>query len=48
VRDRRQRCPEADALEEARCDGADLLEHLREPGPHVRGCWSLDLLFDKE
>ncbi len=32
----------ADALEE---DGAvgDVLEHLRSPGPHVRGCWAVDL-----
>jgi hypothetical protein len=35
----------ADALEEAGCDNADLLGHLRGPGPHVRGCWALDLLL---
>jgi hypothetical protein len=29
----------ADALEEAGCDNADILSHLRGPGPHVRGCW---------
>jgi hypothetical protein len=34
----------ADALEEAGCDNADLLGHLRGPGPHVRGCWALDLV----
>jgi hypothetical protein len=34
----------ADALEEAGCDNADLLSHLRSPGPHVRGCWAVDLL----
>jgi hypothetical protein len=34
----------ADALEEAGCDNAEILNHLRGPGPHVRGCWSLDLL----
>jgi hypothetical protein len=38
----------ADALEEAGCDQADLLAHLRGPGPHVRGCWALDLLLGKE
>ena len=38
----------ADALEEAGCDNADLLSHLRGPGPHVRGCWALDLLLGKE
>lgn len=25
-----------------------LLAHLRSPGPHVRGCWALDLLLGKE
>jgi hypothetical protein len=38
----------ADALEEAGCDQANLLAHLRGPGPHVRGCWALDLLLGKE
>jgi hypothetical protein len=61
----------ADALEEAGCDNADILSHLRQPqngiplreavpgkcwtveidnpwGPHVRGCWVLDLLLGKE
>jgi hypothetical protein len=37
----------ADAFEEAGCDHADLLEHLRSPGPHVRGCFVLDLLLGK-
>jgi hypothetical protein len=37
----------ADALEEAGCGDAELLGHLREPGPHVRGCWPLDLLLAK-
>jgi hypothetical protein len=32
----------ADALEEAGAEG-DLLEHLRGPRPHVRGCWAVDL-----
>jgi len=35
----------ADALEDAGCDNADILTHLRSPGPHVRGCWPLDLLL---
>jgi hypothetical protein len=34
----------ADALEEAGCNNADILTHLREPGAHVRGCWVVDLL----
>jgi hypothetical protein len=33
----------ADALEEAGCTDADILGHLRGPGPHVRGCWPVDL-----
>ena len=37
----------SDALEEARCDDADILDHLRGPGPHVRGCWVIDLLLGK-
>jgi hypothetical protein len=37
----------ADALEEAGCDNADILSHLRGPGPHVRGCWVVDLLLGK-
>jgi hypothetical protein len=35
----------ADALEEAGCGDADLLGHLRSPGPHVRGCLAVDLLL---
>jgi hypothetical protein len=38
----------ADALEDAGCCERALLEHLREPGPHVRGCWGLDLLLNKQ
>jgi hypothetical protein len=37
-----------DALEEAGCKDADILGHLRGPGPHVRGCWAVDLLLGKE
>ena len=33
----------ADALEDAGCANADILGHLRSPGPHVRGCWVVDL-----
>jgi hypothetical protein len=36
----------ADALEEAGGD-ADLLAHLREPGPHWRGCWAVDAVLGK-
>ena len=38
----------ADMLEEAGCDSPNALAHLREPGPHARGCWVIDLLLDKE
>ncbi|MEO2091370.1 MAG: hypothetical protein ABGY75_18080, partial [Gemmataceae bacterium] len=34
----------ADALEEAGCDETDILAHCRGPGPHVRGCWVVDLI----
>jgi hypothetical protein len=37
----------ADALEDAGCTDAELLGHLRSPGPHVRGCWALDLVLGK-
>jgi hypothetical protein len=38
----------ADALQDAGCDNTDILEHCREPGPHVRGCWVVDLVLEKE
>jgi hypothetical protein len=37
-----------DALEEAGCTDEALLDHCRGEGPHVRGCWLLDLLLGKE
>jgi hypothetical protein len=37
----------SDALEEAGCMDQDILGHLRGPGPHVRGCWPVDLLLGK-
>ena len=37
----------ADALEDAGCDATELLDHLRGQGPHVRGCWALDLVLGK-
>jgi hypothetical protein len=37
----------ADALEEAGCTDAGILDHLRAPGPHVRGCWAVDLCLGK-
>ena len=38
----------ADALEDAGCDSADILNHCRQPGEHVRGCWVVDLVLGKE
>jgi hypothetical protein len=38
----------ADALEDTGCAEADLLAHLRGPGPHCRGCWVVDVLLGKE
>jgi hypothetical protein len=32
----------------AGCTDASLLEHLRGNGPHIRGCWAVDLLLNKE
>jgi hypothetical protein len=37
----------ADALEEAGVYDNPLLEHLRGPGPHVRGCFVLDEILGK-
>jgi hypothetical protein len=38
----------ADALEDAGCDNADILNHCRQPGEHVRGCWVVDLILQKK
>lgn len=38
----------ADSLEEAGCDSADVLNHCRGDGPHLRGCWVVDLVLGKE
>ncbi|HYT88701.1 MAG TPA: hypothetical protein VEL76_08335 [Gemmataceae bacterium] len=38
----------ADALEEAGCDDAEMVNHCRQPGVHARGCWVLDLLLNRE
>lgn len=43
------RFPElADALIAAGCDNQDMLNHCRTAGPHVRGCWVVDLVLGKE
>jgi hypothetical protein len=37
----------ADALEDAACTNQEILEHCRRQGPHVRGCWVVDLILAK-
>jgi hypothetical protein len=37
-----------DALEEAGCDHADILDHCRQAGEHVLGCWVVDLVLGKK
>jgi hypothetical protein len=37
----------ADALEDAGCTDAALLEHCRGGGPHALGCWALDAALGK-
>jgi hypothetical protein len=38
----------ADMLEDAGVNDAQLLGHLRGPGPHARGCFAIDLLLGRE
>jgi hypothetical protein len=37
----------ADALQDAGCEDADILDHCRGPGLHVRGCWVIDLVLGR-
>jgi hypothetical protein len=37
----------ADALQDAGCDNADVLNHCRDADPHARGCWVVDLVLGK-
>jgi hypothetical protein len=37
----------ADALLDAGCEDEDLIQHCRSDGPHVRGCWAIDLLLGR-
>ena len=37
----------ADALQDAGCTNDDILSHCRGDGPHVRGCWVVDLVLGK-
>jgi hypothetical protein len=38
----------ADALEEAGCTSADILDHCRSGQEHARGCWVVDLVLGRE
>jgi hypothetical protein len=38
----------ADALMDAGCADEQVLTHCREPGPHIRGCWVVDLVLNKK
>lgn len=37
----------SDAVEDAGCTEERILAHLRSEGPHVRGCWAVDLVLGK-
>jgi hypothetical protein len=36
-----------DAFLDAGCDDENLIAHCRSEGPHVRGCWAIDLILRK-
>jgi hypothetical protein len=38
----------ADALLDAGCEDEEVVQHLREPGAHVRGCWAVDAILGRE
>jgi hypothetical protein len=38
----------ADALMDAGCDDEQVIGHCRGDGPHVRGCWVVDMVLAKE
>ena len=46
VRQALLRMPEVVEVHDVTGD-ADLLAHLRSAGPHVRGCWALDVVLAK-
>jgi hypothetical protein len=37
----------ADALMDAGCENEEIIAHCRGDGPHVRGCWVVDLILGK-
>jgi hypothetical protein len=38
----------ADALQDAGCGSGEILDYCRGAGPHVRVCWVVDMVLDKE
>ena len=36
-----------DVLQEAGCSDEDVLAHCRSPGPHVKGCWVVDVVLGR-
>jgi hypothetical protein len=38
----------ADALMDAGCEDEQVISHCRGDGPHVQGCWVVDLVLEKE
>jgi hypothetical protein len=38
----------ADALMDAGCEDERIISHCRSKGPHVRGCWLVDLVLGKQ
>jgi hypothetical protein len=36
-----------EVLDEAGCTSKEVLDHCRAPGPHVRGCWVVDMILRK-
>jgi hypothetical protein len=38
----------ADALMDAGCADEQVIGHCRSDGPHVRGCWVVDLVLSKD
>jgi hypothetical protein len=37
-----------DGMQKAGCTDANILNHCRQPGEHVRGCWVVDMILGKE
>jgi hypothetical protein len=38
----------ADELVKSGCNDGEILSHCRGPGPHVMGCWALDVVLGRE